>query len=296
VSELHEDAAAYALNALDAPELAEFEAHLATCTFCQQEVAQFSKTAAELSLLTQATPPPRLRQNVLVAIQRVPQLPAEARGQDRSSTPATPSRRTSTDMQPRPTGPRRAMPGSWIPDDLDSGREDELELRRQRRRSRILSGLVAAMLIVTVGLGGVIYTLVQQRQTEVAQRQAQLDQRTFEEQLLRAEDVRTVVAPTLQGGGRCTFIVSRKLNRALYLGTNMPDPGQGRHYQLWTVTGTRSNNHPDLDNPVPNVRPWRQFFRGNVANADFLAVSIEADGTTPVVPTSDQIVVLAPLT
>ena len=133
------------------------------------------------------------------------------------------------------------------------------------------------------------------RKAQVAQRQAEVAQKTFEEQLLRAEDVRVVVAPTLQGGGRCTFIVSRKLNRALYLGTNMPDPGQGRHYQLWTVTGTKSKNNPDLDNPVPSVRPWRQFFRGDVAQADFLAVSIEPDGSTPAVPTSDQIVVLAQL-
>jgi anti-sigma factor RsiW len=289
---MHEDAAAYALSSLDAAEMAEFEAHLATCEFCQQEVAEFSRTAAELSLLTQAAPPPRLRQNILTAIQMVPQLPAVDEA-ERSGWPATPP---STDTRTRPTGPRRALPGSEIPDEVDSGRVDELGIRRQRRRSRILSGLVAAMLIVAVGLGGVIYTLVQQRQAEVAQRQAELNQKTFEEQLLRAEDVRVVVAPTLQGGGRCTFIVSQKLNRALYLGTNMPDPGQGRHYQLWTVTGTRSNNDPALDNPVPNVRPWRQFFRGDVAQADFLAVSIEPDGSTPVAPTPDQIVVLAPVT
>jgi anti-sigma factor RsiW len=301
---MHEDAAAYALGSLDAAELAEFEAHLATCEFCQQEVAEFSRTAAELSLLTQATPSPRLRPNVLAVTQRLPQLAAEDEVGERPDTPAFPSRGTSTDLLTRPAGPRRAMPGSWtpdeipdeIPDELDSRRVDDLELRRQRRRSRILRGLVAAMLILAVGLGGVIYTLVQQRQAVVAERKAEVAQKTFEEQLLRAEDARMVVAPTLQGGGRCTFIVSRKLNRALYLGTNMPDPGQGRHYQLWTVTGTRSNNHPDLDNPVPNVRPWRQFFRGNVAKADFLAVSIEADGSTPVVPTSNKIIVLAPLT
>jgi hypothetical protein len=188
------------------------------------------------------------------------------------------------------------MPGSWIPDELDSGPVDDLERRRQRRRRRILSGLVAAVLILAVGLGGVIYTLVQQRQAGVAERKAEVAQKTFEEQLLRAEDVRVVVAPTLQGGGRCTFIVSKKLNRALYLGTNMPDPGQGQHYQLWTATGTRSNIDPNLDNSVPNVRPWRQFFGGDVAKADFLAVSIEPDGSTPDVPTSDKIIVLAPVT
>jgi anti-sigma factor RsiW len=292
---MHEDAAAYALSSLDAAEMAEFEAHLATCEFCQQEVAEFSRTAAKLSLLTQATPRPRLQQSVLAAIQKVPQVPAEDEADERPGTPATPSR-TSTDAWTRPAGPRRAMPGTWIPDESDSRPVDDLQLRRQRRRRRILSGLVAALLIVAVGLGGVIYTLVQQRQAQVAERKAEVAQKTFEEQLLRAEDVRVVVAPTLQGGGRCTFIVSQKLNRALYLGTNMPDPGQGRHYQLWTATGTRSNINPELDNPVPNVRPWRQFFRGDVTQADFLAVSIEADGSTPAVPTSDQIIVLAPVT
>ena len=104
-----------------------------------------------------------------------------------------------------------------------------------------------------------------------------------------------MVTPTLKGGGRCTFIVSRKLNRALYLGTGMPDPGQGRQYQLWTVTGTPPDIDPNLDNPVPNARPWRQFFRGDVAQADFLAVSIERAGSTPDAPTADQIVALAPL-
>ena len=143
---------------------------------------------------------------------------------------------------------------------------------------------------MAVGFGGVIYTLVEQREAPVAARPA------FEEELLRAEDVQVVVAPTLKGGGRCTFIVSRKLNRALYLGTGMPDPGQGRQYQLWTVTGTPPNLDPNLDNPVPNVRPWRQFFSGDVAQADFLAVSIEQEGSAPDAPTEDQIVVLAPLT
>ena len=286
---MHEDAAAYALASMDAAELAEFEAHLATCVFCQQEVAEFRNTAAELSLLTPATPPPRLRQNVLTVIQQVPQLPAEDEVDERPVTPATPIRRTTTDTRTRPTGPRRAMPDSEIPDEPDTGRVDELELHRQRRRNRILRGLVAAMLIIMVGAGGVTYTVVQQRQAEVAAKAA------FEEQLLRAEDVRVVVTPTLQGGGRCTFIVSRKLNRALYLGTQMPDPGQGRHYQLWTATGTVTENDPALDNAVPNVRPWRQYFGGNVAEADLLAVSIESDGSSPKEPTPGQLIAVAKL-
>jgi hypothetical protein len=286
---MHEDAAAYALTALDGADLAEYEAHLATCEVCQREVAEFSETAAALSLLTQATPPPSLRSNVLTVIQSVPQLPAENLTDERPAMPAAPSRPRSTDTRTRATGPRRALPGSEISDELDTRRGDELEVRRLQRRNRILRALVAAMLIITVGVGGVIYTVVQQRQAEVATKAA------FQEQLLRAEDLQVVIAPTLQGGGRCTFMVSRKLNRALYLGTGMPDPGQGRHYQLWTATGTVSKPVPALDNAVPNVRPWRQYFGGNVAQADLLAVSIEPDGTTPVAPTPNQIVVLAEL-
>ena len=285
---MHDNAAAYALASLDAGDLAEFEVHLATCDICQRAVAEFSRTAAALSLLTQATPPSRLRQNVLGVIQKVPQLPAEDQADERPGTPVTARRHSRTDAGTRPTGPRRAMPESMISDEPETRPLDELELRRERRRNRIMRGLVAAMLIVVVALGGVIYTLVQQqRHAEVAAKPA------YEEQLLRAEDARIVVTPTLQGGGRCTFIISRKLNRALYLGTNMPDPGQGRRYQLWTATGTRSDIDPQLDNPVPNVRPWRQFFRGDIAQADLLAVSIERDGSTPDAPTADQIVALA---
>ena len=77
MSEMHEDAVAYALTALDAAELAEFEAHLGTCERCQQEVAEFCETAAELTFLNQATPPPTLRANVIAAIRTLPQLPAE---------------------------------------------------------------------------------------------------------------------------------------------------------------------------------------------------------------------------
>jgi anti-sigma factor RsiW len=283
MSATHDDAAAYALVSLDAAEMAEFEAHLATCEFCQQEVAEFSNSIAELSLLTQASPPPTLRSKVLAAIQNVPQLPAEREANGKAGTP--PNGHMVMETRSLPGVPRRALPGSWIPDEPEPTGVDELKLRRQRRRTRILGGLVAALLLVTVGLGGVIYNLAQQRQEQVAQQ-------TFEQQLLRAEDARIVVTPTTVGG-RCTFIVSRQLNRALYLGTNMPDPGQGKHYQLWTATGTETNLDPDLDNSVPGVRPWKQFFRGDVAQADFLAVSIEQDGTTPDVPTPDQVVVLA---
>lgn len=280
MSELHEDAAAYALSCLDAAEAADFEAHLATCPFCRQEVTEFCATAAELSLLTTATPPPELRTNVLTAIQNLPQLPALDEGYEGRGWPAPPVLRTSTDAATRPTGPRRALSGSAAPDEPDLPRVAELALRRQRRRSRVLSGLVAAMLIVTVGLGGVVYTLVQQRQDQATQ----IAQRFSEEQVIRAPDAR-LVAVKLDNGGVCTFVVSEQQNRGLFLGTNMPQPGPGLQYQLWTATGTVDDPAPVLDQPVPNQRPWRQLFRGDMAEADLVIISIEPEGSTPAAPT-----------
>ena len=77
MSDLHEAAGSYALNALDPAELDEFEAHLATCEICQDDVAELCEVAAELSLLVLADPPASMRDNIMTAIQNTPQLPAQ---------------------------------------------------------------------------------------------------------------------------------------------------------------------------------------------------------------------------
>ena len=159
MTEMHESTGTYALNALDAAELTEFEAHLATCETCSVEVAEFCETAVELSLLSLATPPSTLRSHVLDAIRIEPQLsaPDSAAGAGASGTPIATRPAALTARRPR-----RAVPGSEPPDEPELPRlpepepapVDELAERRQRRRTRILSGLVAAMLVLAVGLGG----------------------------------------------------------------------------------------------------------------------------------------------
>ena len=98
MSERHEDAVAYALTSLDAAELAEFEAHLDTCELCQQEVAEFCETAAELSFLNQAAPPPTLR-----AMSSRPSGPCPLPAEDEAT-----GSRTSTD------GAAYGHPESWL--------------------------------------------------------------------------------------------------------------------------------------------------------------------------------------
>lgn len=67
-----EQAAAYALETLDAEERAAFEAHLATCAECRADVRAFRETAAQLAAFSPgATPAAELRARVLAEARRV---------------------------------------------------------------------------------------------------------------------------------------------------------------------------------------------------------------------------------
>ena len=153
--ELHDDAAAYALDVLDATEREAFEAHLSTCADCTVEVTALQETASLLVLSVPPAPPlpSALRASVLAGITGVEQLP------------------------PLPGRPRRALvsaepyeidPPASAPAPVHDPVVDELALRRTSRRARVLSVLVAAVTVVALALGGVVYSLARQQQPVVA--------------------------------------------------------------------------------------------------------------------------------
>lgn len=76
--DLHESAAAYALDALDDGERAAFEAHLVTCERCAGEVAEFARVAESLAGAVSTPPPPALRSAVLARLDDVAQEPPAA--------------------------------------------------------------------------------------------------------------------------------------------------------------------------------------------------------------------------
>ena len=269
--EIHESTGSYAVDALEPPELAEFEAHLATCRICSKEVCEFCETVAELTLLTEATPPSTLRDKILCTI-RKSQRPAADDRIERLARPAT----------SRPAGPGRAQLGSKLSDEQAPPPVNRLALRRLRRRSRVLTGLVAASLALVVGLGGVVYS-------QYLERQAQIAQANWEKELYHAPDARVVVAD-LAKGGQASFVVSKQLNRALFIGTELPDPGPSNRYQLWIATGSSLQELTGVfpDNQVSERGSGTKLFlRGDIAHADFLAVTIEPAGAIPAAPTTD---------
>ncbi|WP_134772106.1 anti-sigma factor [Ornithinimicrobium flavum] len=124
--DLHDLAAAYAVDAVDDEEREAFAAHLPSCESCRQEVAQLTDAAATLSEGLEVPPPPELRDRVLGAVA------AEA------------------------AGPRRA---SGDPDPDGAPRGDVVPLTRDRRHRRAEGGhrrgwWAAAAAAVVVGVGG----------------------------------------------------------------------------------------------------------------------------------------------
>ncbi|MGW4115302.1 anti-sigma factor [Actinosynnema sp. NPDC004786] len=107
-AEAHTLIGAYALDAVSAAERRLFEDHIAVCSSCAQETTQLLATATQLAGGTEAEPPAHLREQVLAAALRTPQLPPDP--DDRSDGPAEPFPPGSGDRPDQPVGP--VAPGS----------------------------------------------------------------------------------------------------------------------------------------------------------------------------------------
>jgi anti-sigma factor RsiW len=75
MTEIHALSGAYAVDALDDIERAQFERHLAECAECRAEVASLRATAALLAETTATAPPEGMRERVLADIATVRPLP-----------------------------------------------------------------------------------------------------------------------------------------------------------------------------------------------------------------------------
>ena len=253
---MHGATGSYALNALDASELEEFETHLSDCETCRLEVAEFRETAGELSRLSSAVPPPGLKASVMASIRGVRVLPPEA------TSPATPDTQRPAPSVLADQGPRRAVPGGEP--------VDELAVRRQRRMTRFLAFAVAAAMVVALSLGGWVVSLLQ--------RTAPVASATAETQLLQAPDLRAFTVD-LKDGGKATFVASKSLNRAMFSSGDLPALKTGQTYQLWTLAGPLSApTRATPDALVSGGGAAKAWFTGPVGESDALAISIEQAG------------------
>ena len=183
----------------------------------------------------------------------------------------------------RPVSPAAESADATAPIDSTDLPTDELAARRARtgsRRQRVLIALVAAAAVLAVASGGLVVNLTQQHQANVAAQAAA--QR--ENELLAAPDARVLTQS--RDGARYTFIVSRQRNQALLIPNNLPDPGAGKVYQLWTLQGRRAT--PDATMAAGSRSQW---FTGPIAGSTTLAVTVEPEGgsRTPTQPILAQV-------
>lgn len=248
--DVHDLAALYAVDALEPAEQAAFETHLPGCPRCQAERADYAEVTAHLAQAVTEDPPPALRATVLGAIHGTAFSPAHS-GIDRTEVP----------VRSGPAEPPMAPVVS-----LDT---------RRRRHRRLLAAAAAAVLVPGVALGG--WGLgVQSEQRQQQQLTAQEDRAN---RLLAAPDVTT---HRIEVEGRtATVVLSQQEDAALFVSTDLPDPGPGREYQLWLL---------QEDIPVPDVHftggQVRTWLAGQVADAGAIAMTIEPAGgsTTPTLP------------
>lgn len=284
MSEIHGATGSYVVNALDPDELDEFEAHLEVCPTCRREITEFCETAAQLPLLAGApAPSPGLRKSVLAGIAEVRPLPPLTGTPRRALAGVDGGEHIGTPDPDDDTSPDDASRGFVAPRPVTAKPDpmlDELALRRSHRRTRVLTGLVAAVTVIALALGGVVYTLVQRQQPPTAAP-------AVDPSLVGAPDA-TIYTKKLPNGAHVSYVVSKSQDRAVFVSNDLPSPGPGKVYQLWTLRdGTATP-----DQTVQGAGAERtQTFRGPVKNSTGLALTIEPGpgSQTPTKPIMAQV-------
>lgn len=207
--DVHDLAAAYVLDALDADELRYFERHLVGCDRCSHQVRVLSQGVERLGRSAALFPPPSMRERVMAAVRATPQ-----------DTAGGPSARRSS----------HARPSSGAP----AGRQSRAKARSRRPRSLRYGAVLTGFALAASAVMGVFFYRMN---AELDRRQAAAQQ---VDRVLSAPDATATSTSDGEGKG-ITAVVSRRLGRALVTVYGLPNLPQGRVYQLW-LTGTRSDS------------------------------------------------------
>lgn len=204
--DLHLLAASYALDALDEHERAGFEAHLVRCEQCQIEVAELRATASRLAAARPVAPNPELRSRIMAAVAATPQV---GPGPPAPPAPAVAPGLAVT-LRPGVARGRRRAPG--LP-----------ATTVNRRAAAAVLAVAAAVAVVAGALGAARLTGDRSpaRPDEIA----------------AAADARQL--PLDGAVGTLKVIWSAADGELAVVGHGLPDPGEGRAYQLWLLGGPR---------------------------------------------------------
>ena len=223
----HELVGAYALDALDAEERAEFELHLATCADCQAELASYADVLDALADDGEASEVPDGLQERIAA-----ELAVTA--QDSVNEPA----------------PSEAPAAPTV---SEAPLADVVPLRR-RSVGRILA--VAAASVAVLVLAGTLF--------------ATLTKPSDAERIRAASDVVEV-----ETGISDVIVFVSASEGGIAVEGDMPDPAEGKEYQLWVVPADGSAPIPG---PTMGGGETDAAWLTDLEGAAAIAVSLEPEG------------------
>lgn len=217
-ADLHLTTGAAALDALPDDESTDMAAHLAECPTCQPELAGFLETAAMLGAATAQPAPQRLREVVLEAIRRTPQLPpltapAPVTGQPgRHREPAGQmgSAGQVGSQQTRESAELGGTPAQIIP------------LRPWYRRPQLFLAAAVAALVIGGGVAVVVANSGQHGQAVAS--------------CISTATDRKVLVPADGKGG--DVVSSPTCGQVVVTPAGLPALPSGRVYQLWALRGS----------------------------------------------------------
>jgi anti-sigma-K factor RskA len=254
--EMHTLAGAFAVDAVSDLERARFQRHLEECESCSLEVRELRATAARLGAAVAEDPPPELKARVLAEIRVTRQQPPIA------------------EPEP-PRSIERSTGGSRVP--------------------RWALGLVAVAAVVGLALAGVFggIALHTQSRLDDAQALAAQARSTYAPvaELLGAPDAQVAHGPATVGGGG-TVVVSRSLNKLMFMPNQLPARTSNSTYEAWLI---RANGPPRPIGLLPGGAQDNSIvMAAGIDGANRVALSVEqAGGSKTGLPSDDKVLNIA---
>ena len=249
MSDIHALSGAYAIDALDDIERAQFERHLAECAECRAEVDSLREASGLLADTTAAEPSADLRSRLLAEIKTVRPLP-----------PVTPAPQVTEDAAPPATVPTPS------------------NVTRLRPGRRLLRGLVAAAAVVAaVGVGAVWQPWADDTSSQV--------NLTAAERVQRAPDA-VKVTQKLAVGGEATVVASKSLNQFVVITRDLPELESGKVYEMWLQDAEKGM--VPVPGGLMTAADSTVVLEGDVANAVGAGITVEPAGGSRV-PTTEPV-------
>lgn len=263
----------YVLGGLEAEEVEAFEAHMATCEACRQEVKELQEVTGFLPLAAEpVAPPPGMRARVLGNVLGRAQESAEAKPAAAPAEPeapavlqATPATQHADAAQPGPgMPPNTAVPAARAKEAAQAQPWQQPQGRARARSSRAWrvasAGLAAAALVLGIyaaQLQSRIDSLTQQAagssaaQEQLAQAQAQNEE--LQQQLAAVQEPSRSVrmgeavklspaAQDIVANGLATIVIDDKGTHLVVQAENLPDLEGNEAFQVWLIKGDTPQN------------------------------------------------------